>query len=110
MLDVSTARVLASFATGSGTVAAGWDAKDGLAFISNGEGNITVIQEKAPTEFVALDPIQTQQSAKTMTFDNKTGNILLPAATIVVTPATDPSQKPKKSITEGTFAVLVVGK
>jgi DNA-binding beta-propeller fold protein YncE len=110
VLDVPTAKVLASFATGSGTDAAGWDAKDGLAFISNGEGNITVIQEKSPTEFVALDPIQTQQSAKTMTFDNKTGKILLPAATIVITPAADPSQKPKKSITEGTFAVLVVGK
>jgi hypothetical protein len=61
-------------------------------------------------EFVTLDPIQTQQSAKTMTFDNKTGKILLPAATVVVTAATDASQKPSKSITEGTFAVLVVGK
>ena len=110
VLDVPTAEVLARFDTGSGTDAASWDAKDGLAFISNGEGNITVIQEKSPTEFVALQPIQTQQSAKTMTFDNKTSKILLPAATIVVTPATDPSQKPKKSITEGTFAVLVVGR
>ena len=110
VLDVATAKVLASFATGSGTDAAGWDATDGLAFISNGEGNITVIQEKSPMEFVTLDPIQTQQSAKTMTFDNKTGKILLPAATVVVTAATDASQKPSKSITEGTFAVLVVGK
>jgi DNA-binding beta-propeller fold protein YncE len=110
VLDVATAKVLASFATGSGTDAAGWDATDGLAFISNGEENITVIQEKSPTEYVALDPIQTQQSAKTMSFDNKTGKILLPAATGVVTAATDASQKPKKSITDGTFAVLVVGK
>ena len=110
VLDGTTTKMLASFATGSGTDAAGWDEKDGLAFISNGEGNITVIQERSPTEFVALAPIQTQQSAKTMTFDKKTGKILLPAATIVVTPDTDPSQKPKKSITEGTFAVLVVGK
>ena len=110
VLDVKTAKVLASFPTGSGTDAAGWDAKDGLAFISNGEGNITVIREKSSTEFVALDPIQTQQSAKTMTFDNKTGKIFLPAATVVLTPSTDPSQKPKKSVTEGTFAVLVVGR
>jgi hypothetical protein len=84
--------------------------EDRRAFISNGEGNITVIQENSPTEFVALDPIQMQQGAKTMTFDNKTGKILLSAATVVVAPATDASQKPNKSITEGTFAVLVVGK
>jgi hypothetical protein len=110
VLDVATAKVLASFATGSGTDAAGWDATDGLAFISNGEGNITVIQETSPTEFLALDPIQTQQSAKTMSSDNKTGKILLPAATVAVTAATDASQKPNNSITDGTFAVLVVGK
>jgi DNA-binding beta-propeller fold protein YncE len=110
VLDASTGKILASFPSGSGTDAAGWDAKDGFAFISNGEGNITVIREKSPTEFVVLDPIQTQQSAKTMTFDTKTGRILLPAATVVMTPSADPAQKPKKSITEGSFAVLVIGK
>ncbi len=110
VLDGATGKIVASFPTGAGTDAAGWDQKGGLAFISNGEGNITVIQEKSPNQFVALDPIQTQQSAKTMTIDNKTGKILLPAATVVVTPGADPSQKPKRSITEGTFTVLVVGK
>ena len=60
--------------------------------------------------FVTLDSIQTQQSAKTLAFDGKTGKIFLPAATVVVAPAGDPSQKPKRTITEGTFAVLVVGK
>ena len=48
VLDVSTARVLASFATGSGTVAAGWDAKDGLAFISNGEETSPSFRRRRP--------------------------------------------------------------
>jgi DNA-binding beta-propeller fold protein YncE len=109
VIDGATGKMIASFPTGSGTDAAAWDGKDGLAFISNGEGNISVIQEKSPREFVALDPIQTQQSAKTMAFDSKTGKIFLPAATTVVTPAADPSQKPKRTVTDGTFAVLVVG-
>jgi hypothetical protein len=98
----------ASIATCSNTDAAAWDAKDGLAFISNGEGNISVIQEKSPNEFVALDAIQTQQSAKTMAFDGKTGKLFLPAATMVLAPATDPAQKPKRTIAEGAFVVLVV--
>jgi DNA-binding beta-propeller fold protein YncE len=109
VIDGATGKMIASFPTGSGTDAAAWDGKDGLAFISNGEGNISVIQEKSPDEFVALDAIQTQQSAKTMAFDGKTGKIFLPAATVVVTPAGDPSQKSKRTIMEGTFAVLVVG-
>jgi DNA-binding beta-propeller fold protein YncE len=109
VIDGATGKMIASFPTGSNTDAAAWDGKDGLAFISNGEGNISVIQEKSPNEFVALDAIQTQQSAKTMAFDGKTGKIFLPAATVVVTPAEDPSQKPKRTITEGTFAVLVIG-
>jgi DNA-binding beta-propeller fold protein YncE len=110
VIDGATGKMIASFASGAGTDAAGWDGKDGLAFISNGEGNITVIREKSPNEFVALDPIQTQPSAKTMAFDKKTGRIYLPAATIVVTPTADPAQKPKRTIADGSFAVLVVGK
>jgi len=110
VLDGATGKMIASFPTGAGTDAAGWDGKDGIAFISNGEGSITVIREKSPTEFVALESIPTQPSAKTMAFDKKTGKIFLPAATVVVTPAADPTQKPKRTITDGTFAVLVVGK
>jgi hypothetical protein len=45
-----------------------------------------------------------------MAFDSKTGRLLLPAATVVMTPAADPAQKPKKTITDGSFAVLVVGR
>lgn len=110
VLDGKTGKLLASFQTGAGTDAAVWDAKNGLAFISNGEGDITVIQEKSPNEFVALDSIHTQQSAKTMALDTKTGKIFLPAANVLITPASDPAQKPKKTITEGSFAVLVVGR
>jgi len=110
VIDGASGKKIAGFATGTGTDFAGWDEKDGLAFISNGEGTISVIQEKSANEFVALDPIQTQQSAKTMAFDSKTGKIFLPAATVVVTPAADATQKPKRTITEGSFVVLVVGK
>jgi DNA-binding beta-propeller fold protein YncE len=110
VLDGATGRKIVSFATGTGTDAAGWDEQDGLAFISNGEGTISVIQEKSANEFVALTPIQTQTGAKTMAFDSNTGKIFLPTATVVITPTADPTQKPKRTITEGSFVVLVVGK
>ena len=110
VLDGATGKQIATFPTGAGTDAAGFDERHHLIFFSNGEGNVTVIQEKSPDEYAALAPIETQKSAKTMAFDKKTDKIFLPAATVVSTPAADPSQKPKHTITDGTFAVLVVGK
>jgi hypothetical protein len=110
VLDGTTGKQIASFPTGSGTDAARFDAHDHLIFFSNGEGNVTVIQEKSADEYVAAPSIDTQQSAKTMDFDKKTGKIFLPAATMVSMPAADPSQKPKHTVKDGTFAVLVVGK
>jgi YVTN family beta-propeller protein len=110
VLDGSTGKQVASLPTGSGTDAAGFDAKNHLIFFSNGEGNLTVIQQKSADEYVAQDAVVTQPSAKTMAFDKKTQKIFLPAATVVSTPAADPSQKRKKTITDGTFCVLVVGR
>jgi DNA-binding beta-propeller fold protein YncE len=109
VLDAATGKTIASFPTGSGTDAAGFDERSHRAFFSNGEGNLTVIQQKSADEYMADTPVTTQQSAKTMAFDKKTQKIFLPAATVVTTPASDPSQKPKHTITDGTFCVLVVG-
>jgi YVTN family beta-propeller protein len=110
VLDATTGKQITTLPTGTGTDAAGFDAKNHLIFFSNGEGNLTVIEEKSPDEYVAHDPVMTQSSAKTMAFDKKTEKIFLPAATVVTTPPANPSQKPKKTITDGTFCVLVVGK
>jgi YVTN family beta-propeller protein len=110
VLDATTGKQITTLPTGSGTDAAGFDAKDHMIFFSNGEGSLSLIEQKGPDEYVAHEPVVTQASAKTMAFDKKTGKIFLPAATVVTTPAADASQKPKKTITDGTFCVLVVGK
>jgi YVTN family beta-propeller protein len=110
VLDGSTGKQITSVPTGSGTDAADFDAKNHLIFFSNGEGNLTVIEQKGPNEYIAREPVLTQVSAKTMAFDKKTEKIFLPAARVVTTPGSDASQKPTKTITEGTFCVLVVGK
>ena len=110
VLDGSTGSKIASLPTGAGTDAAGFDAKDRLIFFSNGEGNITVIHEISPDQYVAEDPVITQPSAKTMVFDKSSGKIFLPAANLQTVPASDLSQKPKKKAVEGTFCALVVGK
>jgi DNA-binding beta-propeller fold protein YncE len=109
VLDAETGKKIASFPTGTGTDAAGFDENAKLVFFSNGEGNLTVIHEKSPDEYESLQPVITQQSAKTMALDKETGTVYLPAATVIITPAADPSQKSKRTITDGSFCVLVVG-
>jgi DNA-binding beta-propeller fold protein YncE len=110
VLDGSNGKQITSLPTGSGTDAAGFDAKNHLIFFSNGEGNLTLIRQKSADKYVAEDPVVTQPSAKTIAFDKKTQRVFLPAATVISTPSADPSQKPKKTITDGTFCVLVVSK
>jgi DNA-binding beta-propeller fold protein YncE len=110
VLDAGSGKRIASLPTGSGTDAAGFDPRRHLVFFSNGEGNLTVIQQMSADEYTALAPVTTKPSAKTMAFDSKTEKVFLPAAEVITTPASDPSQKPKHTITDGTFSVLVVGK
>ena len=110
VLDAATGKRIANLPTGSGIDATAFDQRNHLVFFSNGEGYLAIIQEKSSDDYVALAPVTTQQSAKTVAFDNKTGKIFLPAAEVITMPASDPSQKPKHTITEGTFSVLAVGK
>ena len=110
IIDGVIGKQVASFPTGSGTDAAGFDERSRRIFVSNGEGNLTVIQQHSANEYTAEEPVITQPSAKTMALDKKTGKVFLSAATVITTPATEPGKKPTKTITEGTFCVLVVGK
>ncbi len=110
VLDATNGKKVASLPIGNGPDAAGFDAKEGLIFVSNGDGTLNVIQEKSPDKYESVEAVTTQISAKTMAYDSKTKKVFLPAAEIEVTPASDPSQKPKKTIKEGTFSVLVVSK
>jgi DNA-binding beta-propeller fold protein YncE len=110
VLDSKTGAKIASFPTGSKTDAAGFDEHSRHIFFSNGEGNLTVIQQKSADEYVAESPVTTQPSAKTMAIDKKSGKIYLPAATVVTVPAADSTQKPKHKVTDGTFCVLVVAR
>jgi DNA-binding beta-propeller fold protein YncE len=108
VMDATNGKTVATLPIGKGPDAAGFNAKEGMIFVSNGDGTLNVIHEVSPDKYEAVETVSTQPSAKTMAFDGKTGKVFLPAAQVDVIPAADPSQKPKKSIKEGTFAVLVV--
>lgn len=74
-------------------------------YTSNGEGHISVIQEKGAHTFIGLKNIITKKGARTIALDKISHNLYLPTA--------DFDEKEKDSrgrpkIKEGTFQVLVV--
>jgi DNA-binding beta-propeller fold protein YncE len=110
-MDAATGKVLGSFPIGQGVDYAAFDPEARLIFFScGGDGVVSVFREKSTGEFEDAGTITTQNSAKTMAFDPKTAKIFLPAAQVDVTPATDANGRPRRTVREGTFAVLVLGK
>jgi hypothetical protein len=69
VVDADSGRNLQKLAIGSGVDAAVYDKKAGLVFTSNGEGNISVIQQEGPDKYTSLANILTQKGARTMALD-----------------------------------------
>ncbi len=109
VLNADTGKVIATPDIGEGPDAAAFDAKNGLAFSSNGDGTLTVVKEQSPDSFVVLQTVETQKGARTMALDPNSGRIYLATAAFGPRPApTADRPHPRPSIVPGTFEVLVV--
>jgi DNA-binding beta-propeller fold protein YncE len=106
VMDADSGKVLASPAIGKGTDAAAFDQAAGLAFSSNGDGTLTVVEEKPENQYKVLANVPTQDGARTMALDTKTHNILL--ATAKFKPAA--AGERRRQIEPDSFVILVVGK
>ena len=83
VVNMDNGKTVASLPIGAGTDAAAFDPKRKLAFSSNGrDGTLSVIQEQDPDTFVALTPVKTAITARTMALDPESGRIFLVAADI----------------------------
>jgi hypothetical protein len=87
-----------------------FDPKLKMAFSSNGEGTITVVQEVSANEFKAIETIKTEVGARTITIDQKTHHIFVSTAQYGATPEpTTENPHPRPSVVPGTFMVLEFG-
>lgn len=110
VVDANTGKVLATPTIGEGPDAAAFDAKDKLAFSSNGEGTLTVVDASKP-DFPVIQNLTTQRGARTMTFDSANGRMYLTTAQFGPRPAaTAQMPHPRPSILPDSFTVLVVGR
>jgi hypothetical protein len=69
VVDADSGRNVQKLAIGNGVDAVAYDKKAGLIFTSNGEGNISVIQQEGPDKYTSFANVTTQQGAKTMALD-----------------------------------------
>ena len=108
--DSTDGHRVASVPIGEGPDGAAFDASRALVFSSNGTaGTLTVVHEDDPEHFHVVDNVATQKSARTLTLDQKTHRLFLPAAEFGATPAATTEQpKPRPMMVPDTFSVLVV--
>jgi YVTN family beta-propeller protein len=104
--DPDAGKVLASPAIGGGSDGVSFDPSTGYAVSSNGDGTLTVVEEKGG-KWDVVENVATQRGARTITLDEKTHNFYLPVA--------DPAPAPPgggrgRGFVADSFRVIVVGK
>jgi YVTN family beta-propeller protein len=107
VVDAGNGKLLASVPIGAGCDGTAFDPSSGMAFAANGrDGTVTVVGESSPGKFEAVQTVQTQVSGRTIALDEKTHQLLIPAAKMQ--PAATPGQRP--TMEPGSFELVVVGR
>lgn len=100
VLDATSGKIVSTLPIGAGVDGVIYDQESHLIFTSNGEGNVTIIQQKKPDSNVVIQTLKTVKGQKTIVFDKKTHNIFLSGADY---------SADGKTPTSGTFGVSVYG-
>jgi YVTN family beta-propeller protein len=110
VVNADTGKVIATPSIGDGPDAAGYDPKTNLAFSSNGEGTITIV-DASNGSYKVKQSLATQQGARTMALDSATGKIYVVTAQFGPRPAATASNPhPRPAIVPDSFTVIVAGR
>lgn len=101
IMDADNGKVVASPAIGEGCDATAFDAENGLAFASAGDGTITVIKEDGRDRFSVAQTVTTQKAARTMAIDSKTHQLFTVTANV--------GPRPERKVEPDSFVVLMIG-
>jgi DNA-binding beta-propeller fold protein YncE len=106
--NADSGKVLKLVSIGEGPDAAGFDATRQLAFSSNGEGTLTVVDTAT---YKVVQTLPTQKSGRTMAYDKATDRVYIVAAEMGTRPAaTAENPHPRPTVIPGSFNVLVIGR
>jgi YVTN family beta-propeller protein len=110
VVDYDSGKVIATPAVGDGPDAAGYDPKTKLAYSSNGDGTLSII-DASDSSYKVLQTVRTQPGARTMAWDSATGKVYAVTAQFGPRPDPTPTEpRPRPSIIPDSFTVLVVGR
>jgi len=110
VVDSDNGKVITTLKIGESVDGVSFDSGLNRAYSSNGEGTITVVQEKDANTFTVLENVMTQKGARTITVNTKTHKIYLPTAVYGEVPAaTEQNPHPRATVKPGTFTVLEIG-
>lgn len=104
VVDSDTGRLVASPKIGSDPDGALFDGKSQRIYTSNREGSLSVLREVAPDKYETVQTVKTEQGARTLAMDEKSGKIFLAAARTGPAPAGGG----RAPIIPESFVVLVV--
>ena len=112
VLDAETGKIVAALPMGKGVDACEFDAATALIYCSTGaDGALWIFHEDTPDNYSLVESVKTQDGARTMALDRKTGNVYLAVAGFGPRPAPTPDKPaPRPSILPGTFNVLIMGR
>lgn len=82
VVDTTSGAMVASLPIGQGTDAAAFDPVRKRAFSSNGDGTLTVVDEKSPNSFSVAETVQTRVTGRTMGIDPASGRLFIAAADV----------------------------
>jgi len=107
VVDADNGANVATVPIGSSSDGAAFDPSRKLIFSSNGDGTLSVIQEKDAQTFVPADTIKTVPSARTMAIDPRTGRLFLVAADIAkIEPPATPDGRPHVTYVPNSLKLL----
>lgn len=106
IMSAKDGSILSTLPIGKGCDGAAFNPDTKEAFSTQGDGTLTIIKEKSPTQFVVEQTVATARGARTIALDQKTGNIITVTAEYEK-PA--PGQRRGKMI-PNSFKILVIGK
>jgi YVTN family beta-propeller protein len=102
--DAVTGKVITTLPIGDGCDGVAFDTELKRVYASNGEGNITVVQEENESSFKVLETIKTQKGTRTICTNSKTHQVFTPTAEF----QTKEDSKSKASAKPGTFVVIEI--
>jgi DNA-binding beta-propeller fold protein YncE len=110
ILDAKTGAIISQVPIGQRVDGVVFDPELKMAFSSNGEGTITVVQENSANEFKVLETITTAPAARTIALDPETHHIFVSTAQLGEVPAaTAENPNPRPKVIPDTFMVLEYG-